>query len=79
VSEQIKEYVKARNEALQGSLKDFTEFTRSVGWAHPCVIEISYHQLRTACVTLPMELRSKSKKWLLDRDMKSWDDGDVPA
>jgi hypothetical protein len=79
-SERIKEYVKARNEALEGSLEDFVDFLNRLGQlpADPRVITVSYHQLRTACVSLPMKLRSKSKKWLLGRGMQSWDDGDVP-
>lgn len=41
------------------------------------VTEIMLHKCRTAVKSLPIELRQASKKWLLDRGMKFFDDGDV--
>lgn len=31
-----------------------------------------------AAKTMPMEARSLSKRWLTERGLASWDDGDVP-
>jgi len=36
------------------------------------------HKARTACTSLPMEVRSESKRWLLARGSEPLDDGDVP-
>lgn len=38
----------------------------------------SVHKARTALTSLPLEERSKSKKWLQERGWQSLDDGDVP-
>lgn len=37
------------------------------------------HKARTGCTSMPMHLRSISKRWLLERAMGSLDDGDVPC
>lgn len=36
------------------------------------------HKARTGAKTMPMEARSLSKRWLGERGLESWDDGDVP-
>lgn len=36
------------------------------------------HKARTGAKTLPLEARSLSKRWLTERGLESWDDGDVP-
>jgi len=73
-------YVEERNAALLGSLEAFATWAREKSGMspEPHVIEISYHQLRTAARSLPMEARSLSKHWLLQNDLRPWDDGDVP-
>jgi hypothetical protein len=78
-----KAYVRERNAALLGSIDEFEQ------WCHrrhssrkvPVrpILEISYHQMRTAAVTLPMEARQISKRWLLERQLMPWDDGDIPV
>lgn len=35
------------------------------------------HKARTACRELPMEARSLSKRWLMDRGFQPMDDGEV--
>lgn len=42
------------------------------------VAEAALHKARTAARTLPIVERTKSKVWLLARNMSSLDDGDVP-
>lgn len=37
----------------------------------------SVHMARSAAKTLPMEARKISKRWLLARGLRSFDDGDV--
>lgn len=37
----------------------------------------SIHKARTASVTLPREARIESKRWLDERGLTSWDDGDL--
>jgi hypothetical protein len=41
------------------------------------VLEIMLHKARTAVYSLPMEVRSASKRWLLERGYEPHDDGDV--
>jgi hypothetical protein len=75
-------YVEERNFALVQDLDRFIDWAMKYTEGPPPprrIIEISYHQLRTACIGLPMEARSISKKWLLDHGYRSWDDGDVPC
>ena len=78
----VKQYVKMRNEKLQGPLEEFVKWaaplTNRGGQKDYKILEITYHKMRTACIGLPMELRSQSKRWLLDRNMTPHDDGDVP-
>jgi hypothetical protein len=76
------QYVAERNRALMGTLADFglwvSLYTKGLP-SSKLAVEISYHQLRTACVDLPMDARIQSKLWLVSRKYKSWDDGDVPC
>lgn len=41
------------------------------------VAEIALHKARTACLSLPMEARLASKRWLQDQNYSSLDDGDL--
>lgn len=43
----------------------------------PEVFWAAVHKAITGCKELPMEHRSKSKKWLTEHNYHSWDDGDV--
>ena len=43
------------------------------------VMWASVHKARTGNRNLPMEARSESKRWLLERGYSSFDDGDVPV
>lgn len=69
------------NEALSADLATFIAWckatTRKVPPDH--IIEITYHQLRSCSLRQPMPVRSASKRWLLDHNYHSWDDGDVPT
>jgi hypothetical protein len=77
---EIDAYIAERNAALLGSLDNFAAFCAKRGAFHrPEIREISYHQLRTGCTGLPMDARISSKRWLLEHNMKSWDDGNVPT
>lgn len=73
------EYVKERNEALM-DFATFITFAEKYGkfpLPRKEVLEISFHQLRTAARSLKPEARSESKRWLLQRNYMPWDDGDV--
>jgi hypothetical protein len=73
-------YIAERNAALQGSLADFKVWADRWGVKtdYADVPEIVYHKLRTAVPSLPMEMRSASKRWLIERNLLPMDDGDVP-
>lgn len=42
------------------------------------VFWITVHKARTGARALPMEARSLSKRWLVERGFSAFDDGDVP-
>ena len=77
----INAYVVERNKALAGPFEGFEDWCRTVGKWHnnPVTRLAAYHKLRTAAVSLPMELRSESKRWLLEHNYQPLDDGDVPT
>lgn len=72
---------KSRRDAmlLRGDLAELDAYLRAHGRAPSSMdaVELALHKARTAAETLPMEIRSASKKWLLDRGFHSLDDGDV--
>lgn len=71
--EEIKEYVKERNEAFAGTLDEFIAFGIKHGTKFTTreTAEIGYHQCRTAA-SLPQEIKESSHKWLIDRGYESW-------
>lgn len=77
---QAKVYVSERDRALSSDFQAFKKWCLEIHNRVPDdnVLEISYHQLRTACDNVPMHMRTMSKRWLLSNKYRSWDDGDVP-
>ena len=66
---------------LKGDLDEVLAFVRR---DHPDyvpmnrhVLEVMLHKSRTAVHSLPMEVRTASKRWLIERGYQPWDDGDV--
>ena len=43
----------------------------------PKMAEIVLHKGRTACLSLPLEVRKKSKAWLTENGYQSMDDGEL--
>ena len=74
----IKDYTQARDKACMGTLEDFKAFAAKHNMKAE-ILEITYHKMRTAIVTLPMQERILSKAWLHDHGYSSLDDGDVPT
>lgn len=74
------EYVKERDKALM-DIEDFVHFAAKYLQDRPLpkfnIIEISFHQLRTACNNIPREEKLKSWKWLRERNYQTWDDGEL--
>jgi hypothetical protein len=73
-------YNKRRDEVLaQDNLPAFIVFAAAHGtrFSNQHVAEIAMHKARTAIPTLPAELRTRSKKWLLAQGYEAWGDGDV--
>lgn len=65
---------------LRGDVREVIELIKELWGKAPtkAMAEVAMHEAITAALSLPMEYRSKSKKWLHDRGFKSLDDGDVP-
>jgi len=79
---EIEEYVKERDSMFLKPLDEFIRWARGRAPFRPTsdeVYEITYHKCRTAAKSLPMEERSASKRWLLENNYTSFDDGDVPT
>jgi hypothetical protein len=57
----------------------FLRWHGDAGPADPDTFWIGVHKARTASITLPMDARSESKRWLLARGSRSLDDGEVPV
>lgn len=78
------EFVRDRDEALLSMDKDkLVAYGQkwSVDWKVVPGREewfwVSVHMARTGAKSLPMEERLKSKKWLVERGLRSIDEGDV--
>jgi hypothetical protein len=71
----INEYCARRDAALLGDLDCFIAFAESQGNAFSTRLsaEITQHKMRTAVVTLPIELRRASWRWLTERGYQAWD------
>lgn len=73
---EIKAYVKERDEVLaKDDLEAFTEWAKNRGTNFPDqeIAEITRHKCITACKSLPIELKARSHKWLVDRGYSPWD------
>jgi hypothetical protein len=78
----VKAYLKYRDEVLlSGDVERVIKLLKESYGAAPthAAAERAMHQAITAALSLPMEHRIKSKKWLSDRGLDSWDDGDIPT
>jgi len=79
----VRAFVKERDEVLlSDDLGRVWAFMRKYNPALPEpssreVMEIALHKARTGALSLPVELRRASKKWLTERGYKSFDDGDL--
>ena len=79
--ETLRRYNQSRNAAL-ASLDEATIRTWAAEWGvqmprNELVFWGSVHKSITAITTLPLELRRKSKAWLDEHKLGSWDDGDL--
>lgn len=78
----FQEYIQKRNTILMDIDVDaMIDLAKEVGLPIPSshhVALIALHKARTACTALPLEARTASKRWLLDRGHTVMDDGDVP-
>lgn len=81
-NERAKAFVIERDLVLmRGDLDEVEAFLKRHSGRVPSsreALEITLHKARAAATTLPMELRSLSKRWLTERGYTSLDDGDVP-
>jgi hypothetical protein len=83
VSGQIKAYCAARDKVLL--TRDPRQMIALLAKYHndqlPSleVAEITMHKMTTAIRSMPMALRTESKRWLLERGYQPYDDGDVPT
>jgi hypothetical protein len=80
IQRQIKVYNDARNKALLKGPNAMLQFMRDHKIPVPIeqhTLLLTYHKTVTGVVSLPMELRKKSKAWLNAHKSKSWDDGDL--
>lgn len=78
----LQDYVAERDAALLSLDRTTIEaFCRDYGLPispQEDIFWATVHKARTAAKTMPMAARSLSKRWLLDRGLTAWDDGDVP-
>ena len=80
---EMEQFVKDRREALLSFNEQtvrgyFLKYEGTPGPIDARVLWTAVHKAITACTDLPMEARSKSKKWLVNRGYSPADDGDVP-
>lgn len=79
----LKQYVKERDEMLQkGNVQEFRKFItkwkdmfpestyRQLQVASDLVLLITMHKMILTVTTMPEEVKTKSRKWLLDRGYK---------
>lgn len=70
---EIKDYVKKRDKALKGSVKDFIAWARNEPKlkrnAIPCdeVLEVTYHKIRLEVKSISEREKQKSREWLAER------------
>jgi hypothetical protein len=57
----------------------FQKYNGNPGPADPETFWRGVHKARTALKTLPMEERTKSKRWLIEHGSEPMDDGEVPV
>ena len=79
---EIAAFVKERNEVLLSGDIDrcsafLTKHNPGFSPSTRLVAEIMMHKARMAVLSLPIEARKESKKWLTDRGYFSFDDGDL--
>jgi hypothetical protein len=83
VEGEIKAFVKERDQMLLACDVDrmmafhAKHNPDSPGFSSREVAETALHKARTGVLTLPMEERLKSKRWLRERGYSSMDDGDL--
>jgi hypothetical protein len=77
----IAEYNKERNAMLmKESVDEVLAFMKKHGGPLPSsreAAEIIMHKPITAIATLPIDLRRRSKAWLVERNHRPLDDGDI--
>lgn len=78
----IDKFLKERDEALiSGDITKVMAFHNLYNPERPLtdpkMAEIVLHKSRTACLSIPMGLRKKSKAWLMENGYQSMDDGDL--
>ena len=85
VEAEIKAFVKERDEMLiAGDIDRMMAFHAKhnpgrTPFPNREVAEISLHKARTGALSLPIEVRLESKRWLSERGYRSLDDGDLTA
>jgi hypothetical protein len=64
---------------LSGDIEDLVAFYRRNGGPplSPEAYPIMFHKVRTAVLAIPIHLREESKRWLYERGMTSYDDGEL--
>jgi hypothetical protein len=81
--DQLREMLQERDAALL-SLDErrlrayFLKYNGKPAPSEPEVFWRAIHKARTACLSLPMEARIESKRWLIAHGSQPLDDGDVP-
>lgn len=79
----IRDYCRERDAMLlKGDPKALIDFHIKYGLPttrDEKVAEIELHKCRTAIESMPMAVRSQSKRWLLRHGYQSLDDGEVPT
>jgi hypothetical protein len=72
-------YCNERDTALMTGVDALIAFVRKHGkeFPSPHVAEIALHQMRTAVLSLPPEMRAASYRWLVERGYETLDDGEL--
>jgi hypothetical protein len=79
---EIEEFLRERNEMLLAcdidrSIAFWAKHSPDRPFPNREAAEAGLHKARTAVRSLPREERLRSKRWLDERGMSSWDDGDL--